>query len=83
MGSPSFPGGIAILRVPRPGDMNCDGRLDGADIDPFFLALGDPAAYLLQFPNCDPLLGDMNADGRLDGGDIDPFFQCLGGGGCP
>ena len=68
--------------APR-GDMNCDGRLDGADIDPFFLALGDPAAYLLQFPNCDPLNGDMNGDGRLDGGDIDPFFACLGGGQCP
>ncbi|MCH8807589.1 MAG: FG-GAP repeat protein, partial [Planctomycetes bacterium] len=66
-----------------PGDLNCDGRLDGGDIDPFFLALGDPAAYLLQFPNCDVLNGDMNGDGRLDGGDIDPFFECLGGGQCP
>lgn len=66
-----------------PGDMNCDGRLDGGDIDPFFLALGDPAAYLERFPNCDPLNGDMNGDGRLDGGDIDLFFLCLGGGGCP
>ena len=66
-----------------PGDMNCDGRLDGADIDPFFLALGDPPAYALAFPNCDPLNGDMNGDGRLDGGDIDPFFACLGGGACP
>ena len=69
--------------LPSPGDLNCDGRLDGADIDPFFLALGDPAAYLLQFPTCDPLNGDMNGDGRLDGGDIDPFFACLGGGQCP
>ena len=66
-----------------PGDLNCDGALNGGDIDPFFLALGDPAAYLLQFPNCDPLNGDMNGDGRLDGGDIDPFFECLGAGGCP
>ena len=64
------------------GDVNCDGLLNGADIDPFFLALGDPAAYLAQFPNCNPLNGDMNRDGRLDGGDIDPFFQCLGGGTC-
>ncbi|MCH8806555.1 MAG: hypothetical protein IH986_10765 [Planctomycetes bacterium] len=70
---PSFP----------PGDMNCDGRLDGGDIDPFFLALGDPAAYTAQFPNCNILNGDMNRDGRLDGGDIDPFFACLGGGPCP
>ena len=65
-----------------PGDLNCDGSFNGGDIDPFFLALGDPAGYAAQFPNCDPLLGDMNGDGRLDGGDIDPFFACLGGN-CP
>ncbi|MCH8808055.1 MAG: FG-GAP repeat protein [Planctomycetes bacterium] len=70
-----------VTRVP--GDLNCDGMFNGGDIDPFFLALGDPVAYAAQFPNCDPLLGDMNADGRLDGGDIDPFFDCLGGGVCP
>ena len=67
----------------RRGDMNCDGAFNGGDIDPFFLALGDPTAYAVAFPNCDSLLGDMNGDGRLDGGDIDPFFACLGGGVCP
>ena len=65
------------------GDLNCDGTFNGADIDPFFLALGDPAAYQIAFPNCDPLLGDMNGDRALNGGDIDPFFACLGGGVCP
>ena len=65
------------------GDMNCDGAFNGGDIDPFFLALGDPAAYTAQFPNCDILLGDMNGDGSVNGGDIDPFFACLGGGACP
>ena len=64
------------------GDLNCDGAFNGGDIDPFFLALGDPAAYAIAFPNCDPLLGDMNGDGAVNGGDIDPFFQCLSGG-CP
>ena len=68
---------------PLLGDMNRDGRLNGGDIDPFFLALGDPFAYAAQFPNCDILNGDLNRDGRLDGGDIDLFFQCLGGGVCP
>ncbi|MCH8805338.1 MAG: hypothetical protein IH986_04550 [Planctomycetes bacterium] len=66
-----------------PGDMNCDGAFNGGDIDPFFLALGDPAAYTAQFPKCDILLGDMNGDGSVNGGDIDPFFACLGGGVCP
>ncbi|MCH8805342.1 MAG: hypothetical protein IH986_04570 [Planctomycetes bacterium] len=67
----------------RAGDLNCDGAFNGADIDPFFLALGDPAAYTARFPNCDILLGDMNGDGAVNGDDIDPFFACLGGGACP
>jgi hypothetical protein len=65
------------------GDLNCDGAINGADIDPFFLALGDPPAYAAQFPDCEILLGDMNGDGATNGADIDPFFECLGGGNCP
>ena len=67
----------------RPGDLNCDGALNGGDIDPFFLAIGDPAAYAAAFPNCDILQADMNGDGLVNGGDIDPFFECLGAGVCP
>ncbi|MCH8807484.1 MAG: hypothetical protein IH986_15560 [Planctomycetes bacterium] len=60
-------------------DMNCDGLVNGGDIDPFFQALGDPAAWQAAHPNC-PLLcvGDINGDGRVDGGDIDPFFVGFG-----
>ena len=65
------------------GDLNCDGRFNGADIDVFFFALGDPATYQAAFPNCDGRLGDMNLDGFFNGADIDAFFTCLGGGGCP
>jgi hypothetical protein len=65
-----------------PGDLNCDGSFNGADIDPFFLALGDPTAYAVAFPDCDLTLADMNGDGAVNGADIDPFFECLGGG-CP
>ena len=65
------------------GDLNCDGALNGADIDPFFLALGDPAGYGTAFPECTSALADMNCDGRVDGADIDAFFECLGGGNCP
>ncbi|MCH8806431.1 MAG: hypothetical protein IH986_10125 [Planctomycetes bacterium] len=73
-------GGLVIFRTTFPGDMNCDGRFNGADIDPFFLALGDPPAYAARFPNCNILNGDMNGDGALNGADLDPFFQLLGGG---
>lgn len=71
---------IRFLRRFANGDLNCDGDFNGADIDPFFFALGDPFAYAAAFPTCDPLLADMNADGAVNGGDIDPFFEALGGG---
>ena len=45
------------------GDFNCDGGVDGADIESFFVIweTGDPAA-------------DLNQDGGVDGGDIERFF---------
>ena len=65
------------------GDLNCDGAFDGADIDPFFLALGDPAAYLAAFPDCSIDNADMNCDQAVNGADIDRFFACLAGNNCP
>jgi predicted outer membrane repeat protein len=62
------------------GDLNCDGAIDGADIDPFFLALVWPDVYAAQYPGCDAMLGDLSANGEFDGADIDPFFALLGGG---
>ena len=59
------------------GDMNCDGTLDPADIDPFVLALLDPAGYAVAFPNCDPNNADLNGDGSNDGADIQPFVTAL------
>ncbi len=45
------------------GEFNCDGGVDGTDIEAFFVAwqAGDPDA-------------DVNADGGVDGGDIEAFF---------
>ncbi len=65
------------------GDLNCDGVVDFADIDPFVLALSSPAAYQTQYPNCNWLNADTNGDGRVDFADIDPFVACLTHGGCP
>ncbi len=57
------------------GDANCDGMFNGADIDPFFLALGNPRLWEATYPNCDILcVADINDDGFVNGGDIDPFF---------
>lgn len=59
------------------GDMNCDGRVDNFDIDPFVLALTDAAAYAAAFPNCTSQNGDVNGDARFDNFDIDPFADCV------
>jgi hypothetical protein len=65
--------------LPNLGDMNCDGSFDGFDIDPFFVALGNPDIYRQQYPDCDIMNGDINGDGAMDGFDINPFFDLLGG----
>ncbi len=62
------------------GDLTCDGALDAADIDAFFVALGDPDLYALQFADCALSLADVNADGAADAGDIDVFFALLSDG---
>jgi outer membrane protein assembly factor BamB len=69
---------IRAYRTPR-GDLNCDGAVNGYDIDPFVLALTDPSAYASMYPACDGMYADMNADGVVNGYDIDPFVQLLTG----
>jgi hypothetical protein len=64
-----------------PGDLNCDGLINAFDIDPFVLALTDPAAYAAQYPDCDYMLADINGDGLVNAFDIDPFVVLLTGGG--
>lgn len=63
----------------RLGDLNCDGRLNAFDIDPFVLALTDPGGYAAAYPNCDSGNADCNCDGVLNAFDIDPFVALLTG----
>ncbi|QOJ13856.1 MAG: hypothetical protein HRU75_04015 [Planctomycetia bacterium] len=74
---------LSVATAPIRGDMNCDGRFDNFDIDPFVLALVNAEAYAAAFPGCDPLAGDANGDGRFDNFDIEPFVVCLENLGCP
>ncbi|MEW6199904.1 MAG: VCBS repeat-containing protein [Planctomycetota bacterium] len=62
-----------------PGDLNCDGQVDFGDINPFVLALTNPAGYAAAFPHCDLMNGDINDDGKADFGDINPFVRLLTG----
>ncbi|MBU0641339.1 MAG: hypothetical protein KKB50_20970, partial [Planctomycetes bacterium] len=64
------------------GDLNCDGLVDGFDIDPFVLVLmSEPPFddYYSQYPDCDHLLADCDQDGRINGFDIDAFVALLEG----
>jgi hypothetical protein len=63
------------------GDLNCDGVVNFDDIDPFVLALSNPAGYHTAYPNCDIMNADCNADGVVNFDDIDPFVAILSGGG--
>jgi len=62
------------------GDLNCDGTVDGFDIQPFVLALTNPAGYGKAYPQCRAKLADVNFDGQVDGFDIQPFVRLLTGG---
>jgi hypothetical protein len=62
------------------GDLDCNGWVDFADINPFVLAISDPAAYGGAYPNCNFLHGDCNSDGFVDFDDINPFIVILSDG---
>ncbi|MCG3125628.1 MAG: hypothetical protein CHACPFDD_00453 [Phycisphaerae bacterium] len=54
-----------------PCDTNCDGSVNGFDVDPFVSILtgsGSP---------CDECSGDMNGDGSVNGFDVDGFVDAL------
>lgn len=83
-----FPGGasgrtLAARHEPAPllrGDLNCDSAVNNFDIDPFVLALTDPAGFAATFPACDIRRADINVDGLVNNFDIDAFVALLTGG---
>ena len=62
-------------------DLNCDGLVNNFDIDAFVLAVSDPAAFALAYPNCDIRNADINRDGVVNNFDIDEFVRCVSLGG--
>ena len=60
------------------GDMNLDGQVTFADIDPWVMALSNPVAYQAQYHIRATLHGDINQDARITFADIDPFVALLG-----
>jgi hypothetical protein len=60
------------------GDMNCDGRVTFADIDPFVEALSGESAWNQHHPACPWLNADCNNSGTVTFADIDPFVAVIG-----
>jgi hypothetical protein len=59
------------------GDLDCDGDVDFDDINPFVLALSDPAGYHAAYPDCNILNADCDGDGDVDFNDINAFVALL------
>lgn len=58
-------------------DVNCDGARDFFDIDPFLMALFEPATYLATHCGGSRCAADINCDDAVDFFDIDPFLACI------
>ena len=61
------------------GDLNCDGAVTFDDINPFVLALSDPAGYATAYPACNILNGDCDQNGVVNFDDINAFVALLAG----
>jgi hypothetical protein len=78
MGAYEFPDLAAPPTIaPCAGDTNCDGLVNFDDINPFVLALSEPAEYQQQYPACFLLAADADNDGSVDFDDIDSFVALL------
>ncbi|MCB9853022.1 MAG: PQQ-binding-like beta-propeller repeat protein [Phycisphaerales bacterium] len=76
---------IRAYQTPQPiipGDLNCDTRVDGGDLEAFALAVSDPAGFDAAYPTCDAAAGDFNGDSQTDMDDIADFVACILDGGC-
>ncbi|MCG3127776.1 MAG: hypothetical protein CHACPFDD_02648 [Phycisphaerae bacterium] len=70
--------GLAVYRSTAiPGDANCDGSVNGFDVENFVRALSTPVQYQLDVAWCTQVTCDVNADGSVNGLDIDGFVELL------
>lgn len=70
------PNSVELL-VGLPGDVNCDGVLNTADIDPLVMAMVDREGYEAAFPACKGEFADLNEDRSVNGGDLQEFVNAL------
>lgn len=62
------------------GDLNGDGWINTEDINPFILALTNPAGFAAALPHVNLFAAaDINGDGKINTEDIAPFIALLTG----
>ncbi len=71
--------GFQIRKLPPqvPGDMNCDGSVNGDDIKGFVHAIANWPVYAVENPNCNVTNADMNGDHIRNDQDIPGFVAAL------
>jgi hypothetical protein len=71
--------GLQIRKLPpqSPGDMNCDGSVNGGDIDGFIKAISNWPAYAADHPTCNVTNADMDGDQFRNEADIPGFVSAL------
>jgi hypothetical protein len=69
--------GVPTGPAPLPGDLNCDGQITFADINPFVLRLTNPGGYTALYPDCPDENGDLNGNGSVGFEDINPFVDLI------
>jgi len=63
----------------RKGDINCDGVINGLDIQAFVLAALNPALYDQKIPGCDLANADVDSSGVIEPADIAALVPLLSG----
>ncbi len=67
------------VNIYKLGDVNNDGMVTFADIDPFVAAIGTTETdFQTQHPTWSWLAADCNQDGQITFADIDPFVALIG-----
>lgn len=68
---------ISVSSWERQGDVNCDGDVNGLDIQPFMMLLFAPEQYDSIFPCCPHANADLNFDEAVTVEDISLFTAAL------
>lgn len=83
---PAAAGGVALSRIAHlrmipylcGGDLNCDGEVNGLDVQGLVEAILDPVTYAANHPDCNAARGDLNADNLVNVQDVAAFVAALG-----